>query len=367
MSNMRDLVATAMGWLVKTESPDCTPQQRREFEQWLGEDVRHRVAFTIATKSRERIDRLSSLRPLDGRVDPDLLLSPEYTPRSIRRQRVAEPEPPPVNRGSGKLRVLAFAALGVAGICGLYFAGWYANSQLNWETYSTHVGGKETTPLPDGTTVTLNTDSELRVRMTPDARELKLTRGEAVFKAAADENRPFKLMAGKTVIQTAGADFDLRKRDSGQVDVIVSAGRVAAQTVESTLPFPFFDQATPAQSVIAAGYEAAIRPGDIQVSPLNSDERARKTAWLHDVLDFRGETLVEAAEEFNRYNLRKIVIVDRTIANRRVGGVFSNTDPESFVLALAVTMNIRATTVGGEQGPGYGEIRLSSATAQTRR
>ncbi len=364
---MRDLVATAMGWLVKTESPDCTSEQRQAFDDWLAADVRHRVAVTIATKSRERIDRLSSLRPLDGRVDPDLLLSPQYTPRSIQRPRVTEPEPPPVNRGSGKFKLFAFAALSVAVLCGLYSAGWYAKNELNWETYATHVGGKETAPLPDGTAVTLNTDSELRVRMTPEARDLKLTRGEVAMKAARDDKRPFRLVVGKTVIQTAGADFDIRKHDSGEVDVIVSRGRLAAEAVEKTLPFPFFDTVNPAQSVISEGYMASIRPGDVQVSLLNSDERAQKTAWLHDALDFRGETLAQAVAEFNRYNPRKIVIEDKTIADWHVGGVFANTDPDSFVAALVVVMNIRARTVGGEQGPGYGEIRLSSAAGRTLR
>jgi transmembrane sensor len=364
MSNMRDLVATAMGWLVKTESPDCTSEQRQAFDEWLAEDVRHRVALTIATKSRGRIDRLTSLRPLDGRVDPDLLLSPEYTPRAIQRPRVTDPDPPPVNRGSGKFKVFGFAALSVTAVCGWYLAGWFANNQLNWESYATHVGGKETAPLPDGTAITLNTDSELRVRMTPEGREMKLTRGEVVIKAAHDDKRPFKLIVGKTVIQTAGADFDIRKRDSGQVDIIVSRGRVAAEAVEKTLPFPFFDSATPAQSVISEGYMAAIRPGDVQVSLMNADERARKTSWLHDVLEFRGETLAQAAADFNRYNRRQIVIDDPAIADRHVGGVFTNSDPESFVAALEVIINIRATTVGGEEGPGYGTIRLRSAQAR---
>ena len=364
---MRDLVATAMGWLIKTESPDCTPAQREAFDQWLAADVRHRVAVTIAKKSRGRIDRLSGLRPLDGRVDPDLLLSPEYMPRPIQRQRVADPEIPPASRGPGKLRLFGFAALSVAGVGGLYGAGWFANNQINWEVFATHVGGMETSALADGTSITLNTDSELRVRMSPELRELKLTRGEAIIKAAHDEKRPFKLIAGKTVLQTDGADFDIRKRDSGEVDVMVSNGRIAAEVVENTLPFPFFDRSPPAQSVISAGYMASIRPGDVQVSLLSEDERARKTSWLHDVLDFRGETLAQAVEDFNRYNGRQIVIDDPTIADRRVGGVFAKTDPESFVAALAVIINIRATTVGGEQGPGYGKILLSSATGQTRR
>jgi transmembrane sensor len=359
---MRDLVEKAMVWLERSQSPSFTPDQRQQFEHWLQEDVRHRVAHTVALKAKERIDHLRNMRPLDGPADPDLLLSPEHTPRPIGPLSGPGPERPNQSQPT-KMRLVSIAAIGVTTLCALTVAGWYASDRLSWVDYATHVGGKHTTPLPDGTSVTLNTDSDLRVRMTPEGRELELTRGEAVIKAAPDARRPFKLIVGKTVIQTAAAEFDVRKRESGQVEVVVSHGRIAAESTEAPLARPF-DRSPPTQSVISAGYMASIRPGDVQVSLLDADEQARKTAWLHDVLDFRGETLAEAAGEFNRYNGRQIVIDDPQIADRRVGGVFVDTDPESFVAALGPTMDVHATTVGGEAGPGYGTIRLTSAQAR---
>jgi len=266
--------------------------------------------------------RLPSLRSVDGRVDPDLRLF--------------------------ALVVACAACLGAA--C------WYARGQLTWESYTTPVGGKQTSPLADGSSVTLNTDTELRVHLTPGSRDLALTRGEAIIKAAHDELRPMRLIVGDTVIRTSGAAFDVRRRDGGQVDVLVSEGHVAAETDTSWL--------TPGHSarrrgIVSAGYMASIRPGYIEVSRLEAEELARRTAWLRDVLDFNGETLAQAAADFNRYNTRKIVIDDPDIATRRVGGVFLDTDPDSFVAALALTMNIRA-----KQGPGGGVIRLRSAQAR---
>jgi transmembrane sensor len=247
-----------------------------------------------------------------------------------------------------------------AGVC-VCAAGWYASSRLTWQDYSTHIGGKQTSALADGSFVTLNTDTELHVRITAQRRDLALTRGEAIIKAAHDETRPLRLVVGDTVIRTSGADFDVRRRSSGQVDVLVSGGRVATETDTRWLSL---DHSARGRGLVSAGYVASIRPGDIEVSRLDMGELARRTAWLRDVLDFRGETLAQAAEDFNRYNTRKIVIDDPQIAARRVGGVFLDTDPDSFVAALALTMDIRATTVGGEAGPGCGIIRLSSAQAR---
>jgi ferric-dicitrate binding protein FerR (iron transport regulator) len=78
------------------------------------------------------------------------------------------------------------------------------------------------------------------------------------------------------------------------------------------------------------------------------------------VLQFTDETIAQAANAFNRYNARKIVIDDPAIADRRVGGKFLATDPESFVAALRIMMGIQVTTVGG-QGRDSGTIRLSGA------
>jgi transmembrane sensor len=329
------------------------------FERWLAEDVRHRVAHTIATEAWERMERHSRVRPLDGAVDPDPLLSPAYTPRSTQRTRVEDSESAPASGASSKTRLLGLVALSLISVGALCAAGLYTTEQLAWESYATHVGGKETIPLPDGSFVTLNTDTYLRVRLTPEARELKLLRGEALITVARDDKRPFTLVVGKTAIRTASAEFDIRKRDSGEVDLIVTDGRVDAQSVEGPLESALHLVRSPRnQRVIAAGSMASIRPGDVQVLPLSPGESARKTAWLHDVLDLRDETVAEAADDFNRYNLRKIVIDDPKIAQHRVGGRFFTTSPDSFVAALTRMMDIRVTTVGGAEGPGYGTIFL---------
>lgn len=276
------------------------------------------------------------------------------------RARLVRPESPactpPLAHHGGLGRRFAFVVAGAACICA---GGWYGISQLAWEDYSTPVGGKRTSVLADGSSVTLNTDTDLRVRITAASRDLALTRGEAIIKAAHDASRPVRLAVGATMIRTSGAELDVRKHASGQVDVLVSEGRIATETGAGWLSL---ERAARGGGIVSAGYMAAIRPGELEVSRLDTGELARRTAWLRDLLDFQGETLAQAAEEFNRYNTRKIVIDDPRIAARRVGGVFLDTDPDSFVAALALTMDIQATTV--EAAPGYGTLRLRSAQAR---
>ena len=64
-------------------------------------------------------------------------------------------------------------------------------------------------------------------------------------------------------------------------------------------------------------------------------------AWTSGRLQFRGETLGEAVTEFNRYNRRQLRIADAALAQLRVGGTFSATDPDSFAAALASAFKLR--------------------------
>jgi transmembrane sensor len=361
-SDMRDLVATSMGWLIRTETAECTPELRKAFLQWIEVDVRHRVAATIARRSRERIDRLGSVRPLGGGVDPDLLAAPQNVPMALDIARPAEldvPASPKTANAKLNLRLLA----GVVGICTAAISGWYASDHSRWESYVTAIGGKETAPLPDGTSVILNTDSTLRVRLTSGARELELVRGEAIIKTRPNERRPLRLVAGRVIVDTTDAEFEIRKWDSDRVDLMVAAGRVTAQTAPGGLFGRWFQSTTAEQAEVSVGYMATIVPDGVQISRVGADERERKMAWLRDAVEFQGETVADAVEELNRYNRRQIVIEDPAVARRSVAGVFPDTDPDSFVAAIARTMNVKATTIGGEEGPGYGKILVSSRQA----
>src|SRR6266480_1714373 len=65
----------------------------------------------------------------------------------------------------------ASLALGVAAAAAWYFA-------TPGSYYRTPVGGLESVPMADGSRVTLNTDSAIRVTVTPHERGVELERGE---------------------------------------------------------------------------------------------------------------------------------------------------------------------------------------------
>jgi ferric-dicitrate binding protein FerR (iron transport regulator) len=48
-------------------------------------------------------------------------------------------------------------------------------------------------------------------------------------------------------------------------------------------------------------------------------------------------------EEFNRYNSRQLVIVDSSLKEIKISGVFSSTDPDSLLRFLRALPNISVT------------------------
>jgi transmembrane sensor len=80
------------------------------------------------------------------------------------------------------------------------------------------------------------------------------------------------------------------------------------------------------------------KTGALQVSRPNPEDVARNLAWENGSVSLAGDTLQAAANEFNRYNQKKIV-VDPALAHETVVGWFEAKDPAGFARAAAVSFN----------------------------
>ena len=62
----------AAKWLC-TLDRDGSPEMRRQLEEWLDENARHRAAFVRLSVAWQAADALRRLRPQHEETDPDLL------------------------------------------------------------------------------------------------------------------------------------------------------------------------------------------------------------------------------------------------------------------------------------------------------
>jgi transmembrane sensor len=224
-------------------------------------------------------------------------------------------------------------ALGAGALaCLLVLTGWHFLTQADHRVHQTERGGFERVVLPDGSTASLNTNSEIRVHFTHHHREVVLTRGEALFAVARDELRPFEVTAGGNAVRALGTCFSVRLRAAGKVEVLVLQGEVAVDN-----PRPASDR-----SVLSTGDDATIdAQGRAQIERVDAPGMAHKLAWIHGQIWFQHCALSEAVAEFNRYNSSQFVLADPALAQLHIGGSFATTDPAAFMAALEHVFGIR--------------------------
>jgi len=351
MATAQDIESTASEWLVRLETAP-SEEIRAEFDRWLESDPRHKAAYLRLERGWRRADRLKNLRPLDGAVNENVL---DTFPQGQEPGQPQADEPPAVSRRTPW--IAAAAALAVIAIGPVM---WFVGSHMGWQTYKTQLGGLERISLEDGSTATLNTNTQLRVRLTKERREIILDRGEALFSVAHDPHRPFDVKAAETIVRAVGTSFSVRLHDHTQVDVIVKEGRVAIDPPDDSLNLKLAQSVPlPQMSTLAAGETVRVRARKLDVQKIDTDDMTRKLAWTQGRLWFDRVTLAEAVAEFNRYNRRQLVIDDPGIAGLRIGGAFDATDLDSFVAALG-TFGIKADPTRTDQDdPDTEVIRLA--------
>ena len=101
-------------------------------------------------------------------------------------------------------------------------------SGISYRNVSTARGQKRVLHLPDGSNITLNSESEIKLpEKFPDtARVVHLT-GHAYFDIARDLKRPFIVYTDHSKTRVLGTSFDIKTfPDSGRTEIVVASGKV---------------------------------------------------------------------------------------------------------------------------------------------
>lgn len=203
--------------------------------------------------------------------------------------------------------------------------------------YSTAIGETRQITLADGTRVTLNTHTRLRVSFSQRAREVTLEHGEATFEIAHEATtRPFNVLAGARTFQAQGTRFNLRTLPDN-VDLIVIDGQVKildARPREPKTPARRRDVLTYGEQTISAFEEALVDPGFQSVSPIDASEVQVRLAWQKGMIILDDKALEDALAEIQRYTPTKFVLADQKLGALRVSGSFRTGNVNAVRLVL---------------------------------
>jgi transmembrane sensor len=234
-------------------------------------------------------------------------------------------------------RMAATACVSVAGICVLWMVrggDWLSEVK----TYRTGHGEQGAWPLPDGSTLHVNTDTAVTVRFSSAERVVEVDHGQVAVEVAHDDRRAFRVHAGSTDALAVGTKFDVYRRPDSTLITVVT-GQVAV-SVGKFVPPRNSPAGLPSELRVAAGQQVRIIGGVLPSAPQLTDVR-ETMAWLERKIVFDQRPLGAVADEFNRYNHIPFIIDDPALRGVTISGAFNATDTDSFAAFLESLDGVR--------------------------
>lgn len=314
----------ASRWVAKLDK-GLSAEDLIALQRWMGADPENQALLLSMSRLWDNMDALSRLSDL--------------FPSSARRAK-------------GAWRTAAIAAsilsLLIGGGAGFVYMRGIPPEQtpsvaVTWEAiYDTAVGEHSTVNLPDRSQITLNTNSLVRINYTKAHRLLTLERGEIHVLAVQNPSRPLNVIAGDTVVQAIGTEFNIEITDDQRIELVVTEGKVRVG-LQRTTQVGGDDSSSilPHEAVtVAAGQELVLGSPDEEVRAVSADDIEVRLSWRDGNLIFRGEPLEDAIKEIGRYTAVEFVFLDDNLRKVRVAGLFKAGDVEGLLTTLRENFDI---------------------------
>ncbi|MGV6473175.1 FecR family protein [Azotobacter vinelandii] len=313
-----NLLEQALEWCVLLQDPDAGPEERAGFAAWLETSEAHRQAWRRAEEVWRRLDPVAERLASGAGPSPDrLAATPAVAP--VRPQALK----PAFRRKTRALRALAAMLLLGAILGWRYDPAWLAD-------YRTAVAEQREWRLEDGSLIRLAPDSALDVDYGTARRRIRLHRGEAWFRVAADPARPFVVESATGHTQALGTAFDIRRRGD-RVRVLVSEHQVQVSLDRQR------QRLEPGQALT---YDAD------GFSPVRNVDVANELAWQNQRLVFQDAPLAQVLAELQRYMPGRLQLTDSTLGSLSVTAVFDTRQPRQALESLADVLALRLTRIG---------------------
>ncbi len=328
-----DIRNEAFSWIAQLETGELSPEDLAAFEEWIGRSPRH---YSEIRQLAEMSKQVNSLADLSGALKVEKKQQKGF----VRKVGLNA-----IKWRNGILAAgLAMCALGVT---------WNLNTEMNSPTFqlATQVGGVEETALLDGSSVKLNTNSEIEVEFDETERRIFLHKGEAFFDVAHDPEKPFSVYVEGRRITAVGTAFAVRKSANG-LTVTVTEGKVALGRIgneNSVLPHGIGELEKLGDvsehlkgQIISAGQK--VKYSGVLNTPiveeLTPKDMSRQLSWRAGFLEFDKMRLIDVVEEMQRYTSTNIKLEDQELGELKFGGVFKAGETDAFFEALEYSFNI---------------------------
>ena len=206
-------------------------------------------------------------------------------------------------------------------------------SSAEAQVYRTGHGDLRSFDLADGSNLTLDTDSRVKVIMDSARRHALIEEGRARFIVKADE-RPFTVEVDAGKVVTSKGTLDVAVDRNRRVDLQLQAGVADLRDSE--------EEKDTVARMLTIGQPVTYQAGAFEPRPVAApiaDTRNWPDGWV----DYRTIPLAGLISEANRYAKTPIIIDDPALASLGVTGRFRLTDTDSFVKRVADLCALKVT------------------------
>lgn len=303
---------TAEAWLARMGRPGVSARDQAAFLAWLEADVDHLRQYEAAKADQAALEGLRG----DFITDIARLRRRERTAASTRRVVLA-----------GGLAVTA------AAVAVVVLTPTLGSAPIE-QVYESAPGQVTDVALEDGSHVTLDAGSAVRVAFADDVRRVTLERGAAYFDVAHDATHPFQVSVGDRQVIVTGTRFvTALTGDGAQVSLL--QGRVLVGRRDAAEK-----AALDGALVLSPGERAVFKPGEPAIEKAVADVDTT-TAWRRHRLVFRNAPLTDVVAAAARYSDAPLVIADADLARIRVTAVLPLEGEGALADRMAALLPVR--------------------------
>ena len=207
--------------------------------------------------------------------------------------------------------------------------------KLAWHSKENAKGERSKITLPDGSTVWLNADSELRYpeEFSADAREIFLT-GEAFFDVTKNPKKPFIIHLADGQVRVLGTTFNVKAFDGDSlVETSVVTGKVAF--IPNTTAGHLQD------TMLLTPDHKAVYSRTFKKLSMEKTNGSEEKAWTEGRLIFRSARFDEVAKTLERTYARKITFAADDLRNCRLTGTFQSNSLEEVIALISETKDYK--------------------------
>ncbi len=301
---------TAEAWLARMARTGAGAREQAGLTTWLEADPDHLRQYEQAKADQ------AALEPLRSAFAGDLA--------ALRR----------TGRKSAPRRPLLASGLAVAAIAAAIVLIPMLKGAEQGRLYEAAPSQITDIALDDGSRVTLDAGSAIRVKLSKDARRTTLERGAAYFEVAHNAARPFQVAVGDRRVIVTGTRFvTALTGDSAQISLL--QGRVAIGMRDVTAK-----DALDGALMLSPGERADFKPDTPGIRKTPADVEM-STAWRQRRLVFENAPLSTVINAVARYSDHPLVLADPALGRTRVTVVLPLEGQDSLEHRLAALLPIR--------------------------